>query len=270
MAKKKVEKELTREEKIEQVYSHFVSMRDATDLPVVESRILKVGDKVEVGNLQDCVVAEIRDEGRSIIIEYTHHNHNYGNPIFTPGTFGCWSWHEVYNLNYATDETICHNAPVRVSYISTDLRGILFQALRRGLIDNPDYQRGYVWSNEDKEALIESLIEDRDIGKFIFVEDKSYNEYRLEVLDGKQRLNTLIEFYTSKFPYKGKYYHEFSKQDRYTMESRHAQSASIDSNQHTRAELLATFLNVNAGGVPQTEEHLDYVRELLAKELEKE
>ena len=68
-------------------------------------------------------------------------------------------------------------------------------AYHRGLIDNPDYQRGYVWTLEDKQKLIQSIFNRADIGKFVFIEDENYREYRLEVIDGKQRLRAILDYY---------------------------------------------------------------------------
>ncbi len=44
------------------------------------------------------------------------------------------------------------------------------------------------------------------------------------------------------------------------------QIARVDEDRYTRADLLRIFLEVNAGGVPQSDEHLNHVRELLAAE----
>ena len=44
----------------------------------------------------------------------------------------------------------------------------------------------------------------------ILIEDYGY-----DVLDGKQRLTTLIEYFTDSFKYKGKYFSELSFLDQY-------------------------------------------------------
>lgn len=55
------------------------------------------------------------------------------------------------------------------------------------------YQRDYVWSQEDKESLIDSIFNHIEIGKFVLV-FKGYEGDMYEVLDGKQRLSALQEF----------------------------------------------------------------------------
>jgi len=52
------------------------------------------------------------------------------------------------------------------------------------------FQRSLVWSDKEKKLLLDSIVKDFDIGKFLFreVKDKGH-EY--EVIDGQQRLDTL-------------------------------------------------------------------------------
>ena len=80
---------------------------------------------------------------------------------------------------------------------------------------NPDYQRDYVWELSDKQLLIDSIFNNIDIGKFAFIhlDYKTWNKtgYAYEILDGKQRLKTIIDFYENRFSYKGIYYNDLSK-----------------------------------------------------------
>lgn len=261
-------KELTREENIAKAYKSIYDFNENyLEVDVPDSRKVYPGDEVVIGNLENCIVVETSPDFKQVIIEYSRTDNNYGNPITTKGVIGGWSWLDAIKLN-DNDKEIAVKRPISVSMINTDLGGLLHNVIRRGIIDNQDYQRGYVWTEQDKVNYLRSVFEDRDLGKFVFVEDKSYKEYRLEVLDGKQRLSALLDFHCSLISYEGKYWHELSKYDRHLFESRMVQFATIDRNRYTRADLLKLFLEVNVGGVPQTEEHLDHVRELLKQELE--
>lgn len=257
---------LTREENIERVYSRFLN-ESAHDevLDVPERRRLKVGDKVEIGNLENVTVIDVRDDFRHIIVEYSRTDNNRGNPITTDGHIGCWEWYNIIPLR--ENETSLSSDGYRIQYFQTTLNdGVIRKLLKYGINDSPIYQRGYVWNETDKEKLIDSIMNGRDIGKFVFVQDKTYKTVGTTILDGKQRSNAIIEFITSKFPYKGKYWDELSCLDRDRFESRLCQVAELDSNRYTERELIEIFLDVNAAGVPQTEEHLAYVRGLLNKE----
>jgi hypothetical protein len=148
-------------------------------------------------------------------------------------------------------------------FTSTHLSGLLSKALYFGTDVNPDCQRGYVWSLEDEVRLIDSVFNARDIGKFVFIK---YNWPRTDddILDGKQRLNTLVRFITNQFQYKGLYWNQLSRGDRGLFEDRIVQYVELDGERLSEADKLEIFLNVNCAGVPQTEEHLTAIREKLA------
>ena len=254
-------------EQIKNGYNAINSIRElGYDIPVPANRQLVAGQRVVIGNLKDCTVVETTPDFKKVIVEYTKVDNNYGNPITTTGCIGGWCWFEVIPENKVPLKSFAVNRHDVAQMISSDVSSLISQVYRRGLIDNTDYQRGYVWTNEDKYGYLETVFEDRDLGKFVFVQDGTYKEYRIEVLDGKQRLNTLLGFVTSQFQYNGYYYHQLSNQDRRLFNSRRVQSATIDRNNVSREDLLKLFLEVNTAGVPQTNEHLNYVRNLLKEE----
>lgn len=65
-----------------------------------------------------------------------------------------------------------------------------------GLDISPDYQRQYIWSNEYKDQLILSLILNYPIGNVVIneLDDPNDHNARQEVVDGKQRLTTILKF----------------------------------------------------------------------------
>lgn len=65
---------------------------------------------------------------------------------------------------------------------------------------NPDYQRNKVWDSQRKSRLIESLIMNIPILP-IFLYEISPSKY--EVMDGLQRISTIIDFLNNKFKLKG-------------------------------------------------------------------
>lgn len=261
--------ELTREQRVAAAWEQFTSYnRDLEELTpsVPACRVLNVGDKVEVGNLKACVVVELSEDGRFVLVEYTSVDNNYGNPITTEGSMNVWPWYEVFALDQI-EPTRFTTDRLRPTFIQSDLSSLLSTSLNRGVIDNPDYQRGYVWTLEDKQRLIASVMAERNIGNFLFVQyDYAVHEGKLVILDGKQRLNALVEFYTGRYAFEGKFYHQLSRIDRTRFEDLRVAYAYLDGQRMSRAALLEMFLEMNVGGVPQSEEHLNMVRELLAKE----
>ena len=64
----------------------------------------------------------------------------------------------------------------------------------------PEYQRRLVWDDEKKSRFIESLLMNIPVPP-IFLYEIDLNRY--EVMDGQQRLNTIIEFYENNLALKG-------------------------------------------------------------------
>ena len=62
-----------------------------------------------------------------------------------------------------------------------------------GEIYIPDYQREFVWNEERQSKLIESLLIGLPIPP-IFVADVQENDGRLEIVDGSQRVRTIVRF----------------------------------------------------------------------------
>lgn len=68
---------------------------------------------------------------------------------------------------------------------------------RRDRYDIPEWQRGEVWDDERKKALIDSVLRGWKLPKFYFVK---LSEEDFEVVDGQQRLTAIYEFFASTLP----------------------------------------------------------------------
>jgi hypothetical protein len=254
------------ESALKQFKSHSDICLDRLGAPPA-NRMLKVGDAVELGHLCDCKVEALSEDGRLVVITHRNISRKHGEVVDNGIAYRAAHWTQlIARANIRSDDmvrsSIMHNG-----WFNTSLSE-LFGRVSYGLDDNPTYQRGYAWSAEDKAALLDSLCTGREIGRFILVEN---NYPRLnEILDGKQRLNCLWEFFTSQIPYQGVYWHELTPRDRNRIETRMVQIVELKSDKYTRADLLQIFLEVNTAGVPQTEAHLQKVRDELAAERTKE
>jgi Protein of unknown function DUF262 len=65
---------------------------------------------------------------------------------------------------------------------------------RRDRYEIPEWQRGEVWDDERKRALIDSVLRGWKLPKFYFVKT---NEEDYEVVDGQQRLASIYEFFAN-------------------------------------------------------------------------
>src|SRR6266581_4359608 len=57
-----------------------------------------------------------------------------------------------------------------------------------------DYQREKIWSRDDQETLIDSIVKDIDIPKLYLAKTTDNESFAFECIDGKQRMATLLSF----------------------------------------------------------------------------
>jgi len=261
-----LKRELTREEQIEDTYRRYCQNRDTYPLvrrSVPPARQLQVGQAALVGQHLGAVVVGVFEDGEVLVLEYRSDKPRGGGDA--PLTMNAWHWMSVLPVVPSVAASLAYTPSYSVqTYMATPLGALLRRMYLEGVRDNPDYQREYVWTQEDKDRYLDTLFAGRPLGNFIFV--RHHDGQSDELLDGKQRLSTLLELVMSVLPYRGVYWHEMSGEDRNTVLQRTAQYADLDSEQYTRADFYEIFLEVNRAGVPQTEEHLNHVRALLAAE----
>lgn len=136
------------------------------------------------------------------------------------------------------------------------------------------YQRPLVWELKDKQLLIESIYNGVDCGK-ILIRLRGWEELRQlqkgghelawkDVIDGKQRISTIKEFLDNKFPdIKGNYYKDLSNVAQNRLTSHQLLSYSELPEGTKDEEVLRQFLRLNFAGVPQSKEHIEFVKSLI-------
>ncbi|WP_145413368.1 DUF262 domain-containing protein [Paenibacillus xylanexedens] len=227
----------------------------------------EIGESVYVGSLEDVVVIDCLHDGKIIEVSYTFTNSNYGKAIRKENQKRYCLWTDIRKPN-TNRESYVKNEDIRLSYSQTGLESLFHKAYYFGVDFDPEYQRDYVWNESDKVKLIDAIFNNVDIGKFalIHLSDEEWTnngyKYSYEILDGKQRYRAILDYYESRFKYKGMYYKDLSPKDqlhfkRYTISI--AETRNLD-----REQKLRYFLMLNTGGRIMSEEHLDVVRELLS------
>ncbi len=262
-----LKRELTLDERIEEAYQAYrrhVSLYPEYPADPPASRRIQVGDELELGNLKQVVAVAVKDEGRVIVYSFRDIRHSYGKDLDHGTSYRAEHWIKLIPKKTRRNDVILSRDSLLTGGFSSGHLSSLLSDVVRGLDSTPDYQRDYVWTEEDQQRYLDTLMSGRDLGRFIIVDRK----YPLpdQVLDGKQRLNCLNLFVRSEIAWRGVYWHELSQRDRNRLDDRVVQIARIDEGRYTRADLLRIFLEVNAGGVPQSDEHLEHVRQLLAAE----
>lgn len=104
-----------------------------------------VGDKVQVGHLLNCVVDEALEGGYMYLIRSGANSDNYS----------CWAWTNVRPLDDDKDTHFAkrNSALSRLHYSNRSMYSLLSFQYLFGVDFNPDYQRGSVWDDEDREKL---------------------------------------------------------------------------------------------------------------------
>jgi hypothetical protein len=76
---------------------------------------------------------------------------------------------------------------------------LTFKEYEKDINPNPTYQRSAVWKPDQKQLLIDSILRKIDIPK-IYLRQTNSRGFSYEIIDGQQRMRTLWEFLSSKFP----------------------------------------------------------------------
>ena len=132
---------------------------------------------------------------------------------------------------------------------------------RRELIVNKEYQRGGgLWPTPAKSYFIDTILRNFPFPKVYFHErvDMTTKRPRREIVDGQQRLSTIVDFVDGKFALgrnaaelDGKYFHELPEEQQ---ESFYSYTVSVDVIRNAdRSEILQMFRRMNAFTLPLNE-----------------
>lgn len=107
--------------------------------------------------------------------------------------------------------------------LNTDFMHLLDMHNSGELFMDPVYQRDFVWTKEQKQFYIKNLFEGNASIKPTFVEysetlEDGTRKRVAEVLDGKQRIKALIDFYNNEFDVEGLYYKDLHYLDQFFFE----------------------------------------------------
>lgn len=133
------------------------------------------------------------------------------------------------------------------------------------------YQRGLVWTLEQKQLLIESIYNDIEIGKFLL----RYNSWKRmekeeaetgvmhswDCVDGKQRLNTILSFVNNEFQDANGYFWDDLSSNAHRRFFNYGNLSYGELPESASDEdVIDNFLTLNFTGVPMSQEHIDYVK----------
>ena len=194
-----------------------------------------------------------------------------------------WHYDDVSNAEISVTGTIVRKAAQlhkRKSYaegfervdLNTDFMHLLDIHNSGELFMDPVYQRDFVWTKEQKQLYIKNLFEGNASIKPTFVEYSETQEDGTrkrvaEVLDGKQRIKALIDFYNNEFSVEGLYYKDLHYRDQFFFERLNVVYTRI-MNREGRKDLkletkIQLFLEINMLGTRMSDEDLKKAQSLL-------
>jgi hypothetical protein len=146
------------------------------------------------------------------------------------------------------------------------------QVKQNGLDLNPDFQRGHVWTPQQQTAYVEFCLKGgkhSSLLRFNCVGWMSDFRGPFVLVDGKQRLEAVRAFLRDQLPvFGGHTISDFDEKDRELIGRRYDFVVAVNSLE-TRLEVLKWYLDINPGGVVHTDEEIERVRKLAAKEKER-
>ena len=243
-------------------FAEFRRNRSKDQVPDAQ-HTLAVGMLVQHGREGEARIDGFLDDRKIVCLSYDKGIHNdklYDHKRRMP--WFQW-WMDVEPLA-PIEETSFARPRLHTQYMHNLLRFLLSRCYTRGLFDSPEYQRDYVWTLADKERLIHSIFNRMDIGKFVFLSYWSREE--LEVIDGKQRLRAIMDFYEGRFAYEGKRWNQLSWLDKFSFLDLQVQTCELDTKHVKKADVLWLFLAINSGGVPQSPELVKRAQEMYLQE----
>lgn len=194
-----------------------------------------------------------------------------------------WHYDDISNAEITVTGTLVRKAAQlhkRKSYaegfervdLNTDFIHLLDMYNSGELFMDPVYQRDFVWTKEQKQLYIKNLFEDNAVIKPTFVEysetlEDGTRRRVAEVLDGKQRIKALIDFYNNEFDVEGLYYKDLHYRDQFFFERLDVVYTRI-MNREGRKDLkletkIQLFLEINMLGTRMSDEDLKKAQSLL-------
>ena len=142
----------------------------------------------------------------------------------------------------------------------------LINRLRDGSISVPQFQRGYIWDHEQASKFIESILLGLPIPNIFLAKDNKRGN--LIIIDGQQRLKSLLYFYDGQFPdgkefklknishqYENKSYKNLSEEDKFYFMN-YTIHAMIIAEPENSNRIFHLFERLNTSGTPLTNQEI--------------
>ncbi|NOI32021.1 DUF262 domain-containing protein [Vibrio coralliilyticus] len=113
----------------------------------------------------------------------------------------------------------------------------------------PTWQRGLVWTIEQKIAFIESVFMGYDLGSVMINElhwpdgQKASTPMSEIIIDGQQRISALVSFVENEFPINGLYWKDLTREEKRTFREREIGVKSVACYDEEKLRIVYNHLN---------------------------
>lgn len=224
-----------------------------------DRKIFSVGEDVVVshGGFISAKVVEILKEGvYNVFITYKTTKAYSTEKYITNKNMVLGWWHIWKNVEEKAPNTL--GKELFIQFMQQSVSSLIHKYFNhRGVDMDPSYQRGFVWTDKQKEELLDSIFNYIDIGKFVFVSmPYELESYNYQILDGKQKLKTIVDFYTDQFKYKGFYYSELPWEMKNVFCNKNISVGEVRGRTYDESLVKEYFIKLNTSGTPMSKEHL--------------
>lgn len=242
--------------------------RRRSDFAGEPTYFFKEGDEVQYGAWEHTTILEVIDGGMIYRVQSESKKKKPTGEEILESREIVVPWVSVRPLLKGDGSSFSCNEDIRIYFNNSTVESLLSKHLHFGVDFKPDYQRDFVWEDSDKEMLLDSIFMGADIGKFVFryCDDDEWSKHGFgyEIIDGKQRMTTLLEYYENRFAYRGVYYNQLSPKDRRRFENAPVSVAEIHN--LSKKDTLRIFLMLNRSGRPVSEDVIQRAKDLLKQE----
>ncbi len=233
-------------------------------IPKNPTRLFSEGDLVRWGNHQNVTIVKVLFGGLAYHLHYDYIGQSYGKPVPAIGDY-IQDWTNVFPMTSynSTTEQLSIKDDIWITFANNSIDSLIHKVYYAGVDFNPDYQRDLVWSIEQKTSLLDSIFNSIDIGKFTFIKHEwsADRVFHYEILDGKQRLSTILEFYEDRIEWRGKKFTELCWKDAHHFTGFPIIQGEVS--QLTEQQIYKLFVKMNTSGTPVSKEHLDKIKSLI-------
>lgn len=235
---------------------------------IKEAGEFSIGDKVFAdGEKEEKIISEFIKQGEDTFVIFEGDRKVVDKPKMIQRIHNCKrNEGESVFLNFK-NKTLFDD--LTVTTITSSLENFLDMYAEGEYDFDPEYQRGLVWTKEQKQAFIKALMIGKAEIQPIFIRNPKKREWGLEVLDGKQRLTAILEYVRGEFEVEGFYYKDLNSSDirifNYTpmvyTEIKYYDN-KVGLTAMPTEQKIELFLQVNGYGQHVSDEHLEKIKNM--------